>query len=477
MKQLMTVNEAESLSIEQVWDYYRKYVSQSQVSLIGTFGFGRETVSKAEGCYITTTSGRRILDLTGGIGVLSHGHNHPRIIETRRRFAESRRMEVHKNFFSPYVAALSANIAQLLPGDLNISYFPNSGAEAVEGAVKMAFKYHAGKRSKVLHSSISFHGKLLGAAGLTGSPELQFKFPTIPGVHQFEYNNIASFEQQIRDLRKEDGTSDVYAVLLEPLNASSMRHCTAEFLLRVQELCRDDDIILIFDEVYTGWAKTGYLFNFMRVPELLPDIVTYAKSFGGGKASISGYTAREFVFRKAYDSLDAATLHSTTYYGFGEETATAIEAINVIIDEDFVGRAQQIGAMFRDTTADIPRVSGLVDEIRGSGGLWGILMSESRVQKLVKNLSRLLPGELFRDPRFASKLAVSTVINRLYEKHDILSFYGSNEENPLIISFPLIATESEVRHAADALCECFDTNLLVLMKDFIETRLKAPRGH
>ena len=161
---------------------------------------------------------------------------------------EKKRMEVHKNYFSPYVAALSHNIAKLLPGDLNISYFPNSGAEAVEGAMKMAYKYHNANRNIVLHSDISFHGKLLGAASVTGSPELNFTFPQIPGTSSFEYNNIDSVKSLINANRKEGNESDIYAILVEPLNASSMRNCSERFLLELREICNKEDIILIFDE-------------------------------------------------------------------------------------------------------------------------------------------------------------------------------------------------------------------------------------
>ena len=239
-------------------------------------------------------------------------------------------MEVHKNYFSPFLATLS-HIAKLLPEDLNISYFPNSGAEAVEGAVKMAYKFHNGKRKYILHSNISFHGKLLGAASLTGSPEVDFSFPRIPNVESFVYNDIQSLERQVNALKKDDGESDIYAIIIEPLNASSMLSCSKDFLQKLRQLCTNHKIVLIYDEVYTGWAKTGALFYFMKFQNVCPDIVTYAKSFGGGKSSISGYTAREHIFRKAYDNSNDATLHSTTYNGFGEETVTAIEAINIIL--------------------------------------------------------------------------------------------------------------------------------------------------
>src|SRR3989338_7383072 len=177
---LLTWRECSELGIEKIHELYREHVNSTQVDLISAFGFGRVTVSRAEGMYIYTTDGRKILDFTGGIGVLNHGHNHPRILAARIAYQQEKRMEVHKNFFSPYVAGLSHNIAQLMPGDLKISYFCNSGAEAVAGAGKIAYKHFNGKRRHILSADISFHGKLLGTGGLTQSPEISFRFPTIP---------------------------------------------------------------------------------------------------------------------------------------------------------------------------------------------------------------------------------------------------------------------------------------------------------
>ncbi len=145
---LITVDDCERLSTSQVHELYRAHVNKSQVSLMTSFGFGRELVDHAEGSWIHTRDGRRILDFTGGVGVLNHGHNHPRILAARRRFQEQRRMEVHKTYFSPYIAALGHNLARLLPGDLNLSFFPNSGAEAVEGAVKLAYSTTAAAGSR-----------------------------------------------------------------------------------------------------------------------------------------------------------------------------------------------------------------------------------------------------------------------------------------------------------------------------------------
>src|SRR5580698_4873825 len=131
-KRLLSIEDCESLSLDQVQDLYRRHINPAQVDLIASFGFGRTLAQKAEGVWIYTQDGRKILDFTGGIGVLNHGHNHPRILAARARFEQAKKMDVHKSFFSPYLAALSKNLADLMPGDLDYCYFPNSGAEAVE---------------------------------------------------------------------------------------------------------------------------------------------------------------------------------------------------------------------------------------------------------------------------------------------------------------------------------------------------------
>jgi putrescine aminotransferase len=477
---LITFEEAMNLTIDDVWDLYRKHVNPKQVELIGSFPFGRELVQSANGCWITLKSGRKILDLTGGIGVLNHGHNHPRILKVRNDFARLKLMEVHKNFFSPFIAALGSNLAELLPSNLTYSYFANSGAEAVEGAVKLAYKFHEGKRSFILHSNISFHGKLLGAAGLTGSPEIHFKFPTIPNTAAFKYDDFNSVQSLVRSLRNKDTKeSDVYAIILEPLNASTMRQVSGDFLIKLRDLCDKENIVLIFDEVYTGWGKTGFLFNFMRVDGLVPDVLTYAKSFGGGKSSISGYsyTAR---IATAYQSLRDATLHSTTYYGFGEETVTAIEALNILKEDALVDKALALGIKFKDLLLDLPDNCSYLEEVRGSGALWGLIFKSPETDnfiRLIKALGGKLPivqDLVSNDPRFASKLVAGSIVNSLYLDFGVLTYIGVNEENPLIVSFPLIAGEKEIVLAVTALRDTLSKPISTHLARFIKSKIKAP---
>jgi putrescine aminotransferase len=474
MERLITLDAAEELTARQVHDLYRGYVNRSQVSLMTSFGFGKELADHAEGVYIHTRDGRRILDFTGGVGVLNHGHNHPRILAVRERFAEQRRMEVHKTYFSPYVAALSHNLAQLLPGDLNMSFFPNSGAEAVEGAVKLAYKYHKGRRKQILHSDISFHGKLLGSGSLTAGAQRHFDFPGLPGVGSFRYGDLESVRAAVAKARTARGGCDVYALLIEPFSASTMESCGEEFLRGLRELCTAEDIVLIFDEIYTGWGKTGSLFYFMRHDGLVPDILTTSKSFGGGKSSISAFVASERVFRPAYDNLNDALLQSTstTYYGFGEETATAIEAINIAIEDDYPARAREIGRVLEPGLARLAKTfPDVITDVRGAGALHGVFLDGG--PRLIDLIGRLVPSPMARDPRFRTKLITCAVINALYRDHDIYTYYTLNGRNPLAVAPSLVVSTEEVEHFLSCLETVLGKGMPRLLTRFVQEKVSS----
>jgi putrescine aminotransferase len=465
MSEIVASSQVPTMEQEEVLRLWAEHISKGQTTLIGAFGFGNDRAHSAQGAWITLSNGRRILDFTGGIGVLNHGHNHPKILNARIDYQRRNRMEVHKNFFSPYAAALAKNWSELMPDDLEVSYFPNSGAEAVEGAVKLAYKYHGGRRGTILRSNIAFHGKLLGAGGLTASPELNFSFPTIPGIDEFIFGDLESVKQAIARHDNQDGSSDVYAIIIEPFSATTLRSCSEGFLRGLMQLCRSLDIILIFDEVYTGWGKTGSLFYFMRYEGLVPDIVTTSKSFGGGKSSISGFISRRKIFVGAYGTSADATLHSTTYFGCGEEGATALAAMEVTVDERFAERALDLGAAlqkgFERLCVTYPN---FFTEHRGAGALRGIRVAP--VGEAFFKMLAVLPGPWHADVQFAQKLAVGAVISRLYDEHGILTYFASNEPILLIASPPLICELSDVDTFLVALEECAQYGLPRMVADF-----------
>ena len=448
-EKLFSVDDCDNLTNKQVRELYKKHVNPSLEQLFGAFGAGHEEVESSEGVWIQTKNNGKILDVTGGIGVLSLGHNHPRILNARIEFQKKKKMEVHKTMFSPYLAALSHNIAKLLPGDLDYSFLCNSGAEAVEGAIKLAYKYHDGKRKTILHSDISFHGKLLGSASVTASKEVYFKYPQIPNTDSFEFNNIESVKQKIEIYKNESGESDVYALIVEPFQASNFQQCSTEFLQELQNICNENNIVLIFDEVYIGWYKTGHMFNFMG-HNVLPDILTTSKSFGGGKASISAYVARTPILKKAYGNTRDALLHTSTYNGFGEECITAIEAINIMQDENYEEKSFQIEKITKKRCEQLlAKYGNEVQECRGSGALHGIFFKTDNL--LISKILKIVPFSITKDPKFVSKLAAAAISDWLYKNYKILVIFSNTDVVGLFFKPSLIIEEKEINYFFDSL--------------------------
>ena len=449
---LFSIEDSEKLEIKEVHNLYKKFVNSGQVDLISKFGFGNDLVDKSEKNFIYTKSGKKIYDFTGGIGVLNHGHNNNRILKVREKYANMKKMEVHKNYFSPYVAALSHNIASLLPEDLNITYLSNSGSDANEGALKMAYKYHNGKREYILNSSISFHGKKIIASNVTSSEETSyFRFQQNVKSLAFEFNNISSIKKLVKEIRK-NWESNIYAIIIEPFSASSLLSCSKEFLFELRRICEEEDIVLIFDEVYTGWTKTGELFYFMNFPGLIPDIVTSGKSLGGGKASISAYTCRDKFFNKAYGNLRDATLHSSTFNALGEETITAIEAVNIVIDEEYTKKSKEIFNIINPRLKELMnKYPKIIKDVRGSGTLNGVVINTDFADKYFQPLISVIPSKFAKDRYAIKKILVTSIISSLYDDHNILTFYGSNVDLPLKISVPVITEENDLIYFVDSL--------------------------
>jgi putrescine aminotransferase len=251
-----------------------------------------------------------------------------------------------------------------------------------------------------------------------------------------------------------------------------MRHCSEEFLRGLRELCDAEDIVLIFDEIYTGWGKTGTLFYFMRHAGLVPDVLTTSKSFGGGKSSISAFVAREPVFRKAYDNLTDSLLQSTssTYYGFGEETATAIEAVNIAIEDDYPARARDIERILAPGLARIHKQHpNAVAAVRGAGALHGVFLDGG--PKILDLAARLAPGGFAADPNFRIKLITCAVIDALYRDHGVYAYYTLNGDNPLVAAPSLVVTPAEVEYFLDSLDATLAKGLPRLLARFVKEKV------
>ena len=238
---LISTSKCEQLTLKEVQKYYSKFINPALSKSLKAFSFGNDLVKSANNITITLSNSRKILDFTGGLGVLNFGHNPKKILRERIKFQKKFRMEVHKNFFSQYSAALAYNISQISPGNLNYSYFCNSGAEAVDGAIKLAYKSYGGKRKIILHSDIAFHGKLLGSLSVSSASENSFNFPKINFGKIYKFNNLKNLELIISRYKKK-----IFAIIVEPYSASTYRENSLEFLKKCRSLCDKYGIKLIF---------------------------------------------------------------------------------------------------------------------------------------------------------------------------------------------------------------------------------------
>lgn len=461
-KRWYTLKDVEELSLQERVGLTQKYVNPGMTKLFGILGFDRVWGSSAEGGYITLHDGRRILDMTGGNGVLGLGHNHPRILSARTQISNERRLELCKSFLSPYFAALAANIASLLPGDLQYSFFCNSGAEAIEGALKLAEKHHGSLRSGLVYTDRSFHGKTHAAMSISSLDDSRKYFQLLEHCYQVPYGDVDALEKFFHS-RYCSGAKqiDICAFIVEAIHGTRILFPPKGYIKRVRDLCTEYDVLLIIDEIYTGFGRTGYWFAF-ESEDVVPDIVCYSKIFGGGKASIAGYTAREPVFLRAYGKPEDSMIHSSTFSGMSEECATAIETLNVIRDENLVGNARGLGDYFGQRLYALKsKHPGLIRDVRGRGLLWGVELKPA-LDQVEKFVSQMLPEK----SSLLSALAGAIVLSELFHTYNILVYLGFTCRNLIVLSPPLLIKKEELDQAVDALDKVLSTHWLTLCRHF-----------
>lgn len=461
------LKDVEELSAQDKIVLTKEYVNPGMAELFGLLGFDRPWGDCAEGMYITLKDGRRILDMTGGNGVLGLGHNHPRILAARIRVAQERRLELCKSFLSPYTAALASNIASLLPDDLQYSFFCNSGAEAVEGALKLAEKHHGRERLGVVYTDSSFHGKTHAAMSVSNLDDSRKNFKLLSECYQVPYGDAVALEDLFRRrARQGTGKPDLCAFIVEAIHGTRIIFPPAGYLKRVRELCSRYDVLLILDEIYTGFGHTGYWFAFE--PEgIVPDIVCYSKTFGGGKATIAGYTARKEVFLQAYGNKDEALMHSSTFSGMSEECATAIETLNILKEEQLVEKARDLGEYFGGELNKLKvKYPQRIADVRGRGLLWGLELN-APLGQAEQLISRVSPG----NPALFSTLAGAIFMAELFHAHNLLVYLGFTRRNLVVLSPAFIVKKEELDQAVTALDSVLSTNWLKLCSSFAARKI------
>ncbi|HHW09211.1 MAG TPA: aspartate aminotransferase family protein, partial [Firmicutes bacterium] len=295
--------------------------------LMSTYSRQPIALVRGEGTRVWDADGREYLDFVTGVAVNSLGHCHPKVVAAIRE-AAGRLIHCSNHYHIENQARLAAFLTA--KAGMDRAVFMNSGAEAIEGAIKLARRYaklYAGPERTVIISAFnSFHGRTLGALTATGQPKYHEGFePLVPDFIQVPLNDVAALEKAV------DGKTA--AVLLEPIQGEGGVHpCTREYLQAARSLCTQAGIPLIFDEVQTGLGRTGKWFAFMHY-EVKPDIIAIAKALGGG-VPIGAVLAVEEVAQ----AFSPGT-HGSTFGGGPLATSAALAAMQALEEEHLVEAA------------------------------------------------------------------------------------------------------------------------------------------
>ncbi|MEX0974788.1 MAG: aminotransferase class III-fold pyridoxal phosphate-dependent enzyme [Bacillota bacterium] len=301
---LLGLSGALSLDRSTTGDLFAKYVNPGLKMLLSAVGFDKK-FARADGVSVFDDSGKKYLDFLGGYGSLPFGHNPKDILAAVDRVNDS------PNFLqaqaSPFQAALAHDLAQISPGDLEITFFSNSGTEAVESALKLA--RGAQGEGVFIHCTGAFHGKTLGSLSVGGREKYKKPFlPLLPGTVEIPFGDADALEKALREHK-------VAAFIVEPIQGEGGVMVFPDgYMRKVRELTERYGAILILDEVQTGFGRTGKMFA-CEHEGIAPDILCLAKALGGGVAPIGATIATKRVWEKAYGGLSRAVLHTSTFGG------------------------------------------------------------------------------------------------------------------------------------------------------------------
>ena len=319
-------------------------------------------LDRGAGATVWDVDGREYTDLLGGIATTILGHAHPRVVEAIT--AQAATLGHVSNLAMHEPGVLLAERLLELAGRPGRVFFCNSGAEANEGAMKLARLATPKEKYKFITFENSFHGRTFAAITATAQPKYQQGFaPLVPGFSYAPLNDLAAVEKLVDD--------ETAAILVEPIQGEGgVNMATPEFLRALRDLCDQRGMILIFDEVQTGVGRCGTWWGY-QVSGVVPDIMTMAKQLGGGTA-IGAFAAKPEVA----EHLKPGT-HASTFDGNPLASAAGCAVFEIIRDENLLENAQKMGAYLKQRMLELKQDVPTIVEVRGEGLMIGVELTES----------------------------------------------------------------------------------------------------
>lgn len=348
--------------------------------VMATYGRFPLTLVEGQGVRVRDDAGREYLDFCMGIAVCSLGHCHPRVVGAICEQA-GKLMHVSNLYFTDNQGLLAKEINENHVGLDGKIFFSNSGAEANDGLIKSARRYghlkpqaNGKPRFEVVTFQQSFHGRTLGSMSATGQAKIQQGFdPLLPGFRYLPYNDITALKDAVKD--------ETIAILLEPIQGEGgVNVASKEFLEALAALCKEHDLLLMFDEVQAGFGRCGESMAWrMNAPDVEPDGISWAKGMGGGVPIGSFWLSDRAVDEKGtkLSSLMGSGSHGSTYGGNPLVCAAALETLKEIREQKLSENAKKQEERIRAeiTSWKLP----IITEVRGLGLLLGIGLNPSLI--------------------------------------------------------------------------------------------------
>jgi len=327
-------------------------------------------IAKAQGSYIYTTDNKKYIDLVAGVSSCTLGHSHPIIIDAIKKQLELHtHVMVYGEFIQDTPLKLAKSLAEYLPTKLQCTYLVNSGTEAIEGAIKLAKRKNG--RKKVISCLNSYHGSTQGSLSAIGKEEMKEKYkPLIPYHEHIRYNNF----EDLKILK-----DDISSIIIEPIQGGTHFICAdKKWVQEIREKCNKYSIELIFDEIQTGFGRTGKMFGF-ELFNIAPDILCVAKGMGGGMpigAFISSKENMDYLSKKPQLG------HITTFGGHPVSCAAALATFNELKESNIIGSIAEKRKLFEKKLKH-PKIK----QIHGIGFMIAIeLENEKTCQNIVRKV-------------------------------------------------------------------------------------------
>ena len=370
-------------------------------------------IERAEGVYLYGPDGKKYIDLVSGFAVSNIGHRHPKVLEAiTNQLDKYLHVTVYGEFVQAPQVQLAAKLLSVLPTKFDTVYFTNSGTEATEGAMKIAKKFTG--RREIIAAQKAYHGSTQGALSLIGNAEYHKAYaPLLPDITFITYNDYQDIEKI---------TDATAAVILEAVQGEAgIRIPDVAYMQAIRKRCNQTGALLVFDEIQTGFGRTGKLFAFEHYG-IAPDILLLAKGMGGGMP-IGAFVANKAVMDVIKDNPMLG--HITTFGGHPVSCAAALASLNVILGDRLIEEVERKAQLFREHLQH-----PAIREIRGLG------------------LMMCVQLDTFEQVELVSKYCA---------EHGVIIDWFLHCETALRIAPPLTISEEEIKSACQVILHAIDT--------------------